>query len=503
MRNVLLLLAAGTMLTACTTEKYKAGPEVTVTENYKNRTGRRGETINPETRWWANFGDKNLNALVDEALASNLSIESARENVRAAQLTARIATSAYLPQIDAVASATASGVRRKIPTSVVKRDRNGRPVLNPDRGEDGETRYQRVTRNKPVTADTSDSSKALAGSWNINPMAWKSSKELQAEQVAANKEALYAARLDIIAAVVNAYVSAQGYGRQTEISKRALSVQNETSEITLAKVEAGSASTLDSTRARANAALTSSDIPTLEQARTQSLNQIATLLGKTPAELDSIFSKYKPVRLPRERFSEGVPAELLRNRPDIRQQERLLAAAVAAIGISEADLWPSLTLSGSVAVSRTVNSSRVYNWGIGPTLNLPLFDRGALKANVDLSKSDARQQYLAYRQTVITAVREVEDAMVALRQEQIRYSRLSTAVNELTRAETLARELNNAGTTEFKDVLDSQASLYNAQLQMADSQLQLNINYVLLCQALGGGWGGEDAEPFDVVVAKK
>lgn len=498
MRNVILLLAAGTMLTACSTEKFKPGPEITVTESYKNRTGRRGETINPETKWWANFGDHNLNALVDEALANNLSIESARENVKAAQLSARIAKSAYLPQVDAVASATASGNRRKMPTPIYLRDKSGKLIL------DSEGERQVIgSKNRWRTTATSDANKGLSGAWNINPLAWKSTRDAQAELVAANKEALYAARLDIIAAVANAYVSAQGYGRQAEISKRALAVQNETSEITTAKVEAGSASTLDSTRARANALLTSADIPTLEQARTQSLNQIATLLGKTPAELDSIFSKYQAVRLPRERFNEGVPADLLRNRPDIRQQERLLAAAVASIGIAESDLWPSLTLSGNVAVSRTINSSKVYSWGIGPSLNLPLFDRGALKAQVDLSKSDARQQYLAYRQTVITAVREVEDAMVALRQEQIRYSRLASAVSELTRAEQLARELNNAGTTEFKDVLDAQASLYNAQLQLADSQLQLNINYILLCQSLGGGWGGEDAEAYEVVAVKK
>lgn len=487
MRNIVVLLAASTFLAACSTQKFNPGPEVTLTENYKNRTGRRGETINPETKWWANFGDKNLNALVDEALARNLSIEAARERVYAAKLTARIANSAYLPQIDAVASATASGTRNKQPVVV---------------GVDPITQ-QPITKKRWVTNDTSNVSKGLNGVWIINPLAWKSTKIREQERIAAEREALYAVRLDIIAAVVNAYVSAQGYGRQAEIAKRALSVQNETSEITIAKVEAGSASTLDSTRAKANAALTSADIPVLEQAREQFMNQIATLLGKTPAELNSIFRQYKSVRLPRERFREGVPADLLRNRPDIRQQERLLAAVVADIGVAEADLWPSLTLSGNIGVSRSSNAGTVQSWAFGPSINLPIFDRGALKANVDLSKSAARQQYLAYRQTVIEAVREVEDAMVALHQEQLRHSRLATAVNELTRAEQLARELNNAGTTEFKDVLDAQAALYSAQLQLADSQLQLNVNYVLLCQALGGGWAGEDAEPYEVVVVKK
>lgn len=490
MRNAIVLLAAGSLLAACSTEKFKPGPEVELTENYKNRTGRRGETINPETKWWANFGDRNLNSLIDEALANNLSIEVARERIVAARLTARIANSAYLPQIQAVSAATVAG----------NYDKHQVKVGN---AKDPATLQKvPIIKRKWETTDSSSVNKGFNGSWVINPLAWKSTKERELERIAAQREALYAARLDIIAAVANAYLSVQGFGRQVEIAKRALSVQNETAEITIAKVEAGSASTLDSTRAKANAALTSADIPALEQAREQYRNQIATLLGKTPAELDTLFTKYRAVRLPRERFKEGVPADLLRNRPDIRQQERLLAAAVADIGVAESDLWPSLTLSGNIGVARTAQSGTNANWAFGPSINLPIFDRGAIKASVDLSKSAARQQYLAYRQTVIEAVRQVEDAMVALRQEQIRYSRLATAVNELTRAEQLARELNNAGTTEFKDVLDAQAALYSAQLQLADSQYQLNINYVLLCQALGGGWAGEDGEAYDVVVVK-
>ena len=479
MRNIIVLLAAGSLLAACSTEKFNPGPEVRLTETYKYRAGLRGETIHPDTKWWSNFGDRNLNSLIDEALAENLSIEAARERVKSAKFTARIADSAYLPQVDAVKSATVSGSRDRQDTNGVAR--GGR---------------------KWVTANSSSVSKGLTGSWFINPMAWKSTKEREEERIASEREALNAARLDIIAAVANAYVSVQGLGRQIEIAQRSLSVQNETADITNAKVEAGSASTLDSTRAKANAALTSADIPALQQARDQYVNQIATLLGKTPAEFDSLYTKYRTVRRPKVSFSEGIPADLLRNRPDIRQQERLLASAVADIGVAEADLWPSLTLSGSVSASRVANVGRTASWAFGPSINLPIFDRGALKANVDLSKSGARLQYLAYRQTVIEAARQVEDAVVALRQEQQRHSRLATAVSELTKAEQLARELNNAGTTEFSDVLDAQEALYGAQLQLASSATQLSINYVLLCQALGGGWAGEEAETYTLVVKK-
>jgi len=479
MRNVIVLLAAGSLLAACSTEKFIAGPEVKLTENYKYRAGLRGETIHPDTKWWANFGDRNLNSLVDEALAANLSIEAARERVKAAQSTAKIANNAYLPQVDAVSAATLSGQRENV---------TSRSSLT---GKIADRSWR--------TTNTSSVSKGLDGSWFINPMAWRSTKEREQERIESERESLNAARLDIISAVADAYVNVQGLGRQIEIAKRSLNVQNETADITIAKVEAGSASTLDSTRAKANAALTSSDIPALEQQRLQYINLIATLLGKTPAELDSLYTKYNAVKRPRVRFSEGIPADLLRNRPDIRQQERLLAAAVADIGVAESDLWPQLVLSGNITASRTANAGKVVNWNLGPSITVPIFNRGALHAAVDLSKSNARQQYLAYRQTVIEAARQVEDAVVALQQEQKRASRLATAVAEFTKAEQLARELNNAGTTEFSDVLDAQESLYGAQLQLAETSKQLNINYVALCQALGGGWAGEDVETYTLV----
>jgi len=115
-----------------------------------------------------------------------------------------------------------------------------------------------------------------------------------------------------------------------------------------------------------------------------------------------------------------------------------------------------------------------------------------LKANVDLSKSSARIQYLAYRQAVLTAVQDVEDALIALKAEQRRNAQLAIAVSEYSKAEALARQLNDAGTTEFSDVLLAQASLYSAQLQYAASSMLLATNYVDLCQALGGGWSGDE-----------
>lgn len=459
MKKYLLFITFGSLLAACSGETFVPGPDISLSPTYKQGSVVRGETIDPTTKWWANFGDANLNRLIDDALAQNISIEQARERIKVARYSARIAGSTYLPQIEASASATKSGAHTEGQKSV----------------------------------NTSNASAGLSGAWLLDYLGAKSTAEARQADIEQQKEALNTARLAVIAGVANAYLSAQGLGRQIVIAQKALAVQNDTARITTAKLDAGTASALDSTRAKGAAALTAADIPTLQQAREQAINQIAILLAKEPAEFDNLFTKYTPVRRPRVKFSNGIPADLLRNRPDVRQAEWALKTAVAEIGIAEADLYPSISLSGTLNASiAQVGNISSQTWGFGPSISIPIFDRGRLKANVDLSKSSARIQYLAYRQAVLTAVQDVEDSMIALKAEQRRNAQLAIAVSEYSKAEALARQLNDAGTTEFSDVLLAQASLYSAQLQYAASSMLLATNYVDLCQALGGGWSGDE-----------
>jgi multidrug efflux system outer membrane protein len=320
----------------------------------------------------------------------------------------------------------------------------------------------------------------------------KSTQEEGQASIEVQKEALNAARLDLIYSMTSAYLTALGLNQEIAIAQKSLSVQKETLGITQAKVEAGSASTLDSTSASASVALTAADIPALQQSREESIHQIALLLGKEPSALQGVFGKYKPLPRPKVKFSEGIPADLIRNRPDIREAERQLQVAAAEIGISKAALYPTLSLSGTYT-STTIGANSATNiWSLGPSITLPIFDRGRLYKAVDLSRSEARQQYLTYRQTVIAAVGAVEDALVALRSERIRHARLSEAVAEYTKAESLARQLYSSGSSGFTDVLTAQASLYSAQKQLAVSSLTLSVDYATLCYALGGGWAGNE-----------
>jgi NodT family efflux transporter outer membrane factor (OMF) lipoprotein len=455
-KNLVVLAAFAALMSSCSTN-FIAGPDITLTPHFKEKVATKGETIQPTTTWWANFGDSNLNRLVDEALAENLNVETARERVRQARIVARVNVGAYLP---------AGGVNASITRS----------HTNPE-GQPSAT----VTNN----------SATVGPSWTLNPFGWAKTSEREKANIEVAKENLNDARLTVIAGIATAYMNAQGIGRQIEIAKKSLAVQNNTTQITKAKLEAGSASALDEAQASAQAALTAADIPQLEQARLQYINQIAILLGKEPAALDNLFTKYNAIKRPKVKFNEGIPADLLRNRPDVRLAEQDLNYALADIGVAEADRLPTITLSGSVGPGRS-NGVSYNGWSFGPSLNIPIFNQGTLKAAVDLNKSTAKVQYLAYKSAVLTAVKDVEDALVALRKEREHYSRLSVAVSEYRRALELAQQLYDAGNTEFSDVLLAQDSLYTAELQLAQSSQQLALNYIALCQALGGGWAGDE-----------
>jgi NodT family efflux transporter outer membrane factor (OMF) lipoprotein len=485
MKKILLLLAAGTMLSACNSN-YVPGPDIKLESHYKARDVRKGKTIAPDTKWWANFSDPVLNSLINEALASNISVEQARERIREARFSARIIKGGYFPSLNGQLGATDGESTTKLDKSTIVWVPNHPAPGNPFQPMKG---HWAPTGNRPTTTDTSAATAGLAATWTLDFGA-RPSAEQQTYLVEAQKEGLNSTRLDIIAGVTNAYLNVQGLGQQIIIAQKSLAVQNNTAEITKAKLEAGSVSALDSTRATAQASLTAADIPQLEQARQQAINQIAVLLGREPAEVGNIF-KFKSVRYPRVKFSEGIPADLLRNRPDVRVAQLQLQAQMAAIGVAEAEQYPSLTLSGNVGVSTNVGSN-TGTWSFGPSINIPIFQGGRIKANINLNKSEARIAYLQYKQTVLTAVQDVEDAMIAVRAEQERHARLTKAVADLTKAEALARQLNESGTTEFKDVLDAQADLYNAELSLAQSTQQVNLNYVALCQALGGGWFGDE-----------
>jgi NodT family efflux transporter outer membrane factor (OMF) lipoprotein len=188
----------------------------------------------------------------------------------------------------------------------------------------------------------------------------------------------------------------------------------------------------------------------------------------------------------------GLPSELAHRRPDIREAEAQLHAATASIGAAKADFFPKVTLSGSVAIQAT-QFTNLGSWGArsysaGPSLSLPLFEGGQLRATLALREAQQQEAAINYRKTVLSAFRDVDDAMTGYATEQSRRDRLDESVRASRRALEIADKRYNRGISNYLDVLTAQKTLLTNEEQLADSTATVTTNLVALYKALGGGW---------------
>ena len=212
----------------------------------------------------------------------------------------------------------------------------------------------------------------------------------------------------------------------------------------------------------------------------------------------------KPVKAipkPKLPMPTGIPADILLTRPDVRLAERQYAQYTAKVGQAEAARYPSVSLTGSIATSGSqlgdLGKSSSISWSFGPSLSVPIFNAGKLKAAVEVAQAQRDQYFIAYRSSILTALEDVENAMVSLAQERIKSSKLSVSARHYREAASLARSLYQSGTTSFLDLLEADRSLYSAEDSLLSSQVAISTDYIALNKALGGGWSGavEVAKP--------
>jgi len=222
------------------------------------------------------------------------------------------------------------------------------------------------------------------------------------------------------------------------------------------------------------------------------MHLLGVLLGQEPLSLAGALEHSQPIPAGPPAIPAGLPSDLLRQRADIRRSERQLASSTAQIGVAVADLFPRFFLTGSTGL-QTINLSKIadpasFFWSAGPTMTWPLFQGGAIHANIRLANARQEESLAAYQQSVLTALQEVEDALVAYAKEQAHHKALSDAVASDREALDLATKLYSHGRTDFLNVLDSQRTLYAAQDALAQSEQALSTDLVTLYKALGGGW---------------
>lgn len=453
-------LAVGcTVLAGCKSTSVPR-PEIILPTAYTASRGNPlGETPS-YTRWWQAFNDPQLNTLVKRGLGANLDIRQAYERLVSANAALRGAGAGGRPQLDAGA------------------------------GVSGYSSRSSTTHQTGVRATGS-----LDFRWGID--LWgryrneRRAKEARRAAAAANLRVI---RLAYLADLTSSYIDLQYFRHAIAAANQNIASYRKTLSLTRDMLSAGIATNLDVAQTKALVDAARAELPPLYKGRDGSANRIATLLGMTA--IDFTRKLPKATRQPRPRakaglgYGTGVPADLLRNRPDIRREEFLLAASAADIGVAEAQLYPALTLSGSLdgsAIFASSNPATALTWSFGPSLLAPILDGRRLRANVDIAKADTRAQYLAWRKSVLKAVEEVQTAMAAVKRSNEQVQAYRRMLRSYQKARELARESYRGGTGIILDVLGVERSLSEGRLALADSLRQLAKDYVSLQVAIGGG----------------
>ncbi len=411
------------------------------------------------SNWWSTLNDPVLTSLEERAVKANLDLRSAEAKVRQAQAQRNIAKAGLLPTVTADGSATGT-----------------RSSSRAGSGSFGQSYSAGVTASWEP-----DFYNKLHGQIAIYEA------DLQSAQ-----ESLRDVLVSLTAEVALDYVDIRNYQEQLAVTRDNLKSQRETYDLTVARFDSGLVTQLDVVQARQTVESTEASIPALETSLQQSINALALLLGERPGVLDAEMKKVAPVPGVPAEVAIGVPADLLRRRPDIRAAERDVAAQSAQVGVTEADLYPSFTLSGALNLSSLslVNlftpAALAGNAAGGVTHTI--FSRGKIREQVKVQNALLDQKIVTYESTVLTALKDVENALVAFGQEQERHKSLKAAAGSAGQALAMSRELYSAGLKTFLDVLESQRTLLSAQNALAQSNANITTDLVRLYKALGGGW---------------
>jgi outer membrane protein, multidrug efflux system len=424
--------------------------------------------------WWKTFGDDNLTSLVERAISNNLDVAIARERLREARASLR-----YTKASTQLPSGNLNGTYSHSKTST---DNPQIPKLG------GGSLI-------PATYDAYQAS--FDASYEIDLFGGvRHQVEASAAEAQSYEENLRNTLVSTVAEVARDYLQLRQYQEQLAVAKRTGAARKDTLRITQVRYKAGLVTDLDAANAAASLAATQASIPAIESNADQMIHALSVLLGQNPAGLSEELRKQGAIPATPAEIPVGLPSELLRRRPDIRQSERTVAAAVARVGVQVASLFPSISLTaqygGQSGSSLNLLNAAARFFTLGPQLKWGLLNYPATKANIRTAEARQEQQYLTYKKTVLGAFQDVENALVSYRKEKERYTALQEQVQHETKAADLAMTRYTKGLTNFLNVLDAQRSLYTAEDSLVQSRAALDIDMVSLFKSLGGGWERND-----------
>jgi NodT family efflux transporter outer membrane factor (OMF) lipoprotein len=425
--------------------------------------------------WWQHLGDALLTRFITQAMQASPDVQSARAKLRQARAQRRLAFGNLWPTINASSSAqhtetSQSGV------------------------EGGPNGAQNV---------------GVSGSQDLYDVGFDASWE--PDIVGGQRRALEAARADeeaswatlrqtyvtLAAEVARNYVDARSAQARIVIAQANLASQSETLALTEWRVQAGLTSSLDAEQARTNVEQVRAAIPVLETSLAEAEHRLAVLMGQAPGALHDDLATAAPIPHVPAPLTIGIPADILRQRPDVAAAERTLAAATARIGEAAAARYPNLTLSGSVGlqamtIGALTNGSSLAASVLGK-LAQTVFDGGRISTQIDIQNAAQEQSLANYKAAVLGALEDVENALVSIANSQARATALTRAVESARNAALLARDRYTAGIIDFQVVLDTERTVLTVEESLNGAQADNVTAAIQLYKALGGGWSPDEA----------
>jgi NodT family efflux transporter outer membrane factor (OMF) lipoprotein len=410
--------------------------------------------------WWNSLGDETLCRLIEWSLLNNRDLRSARSKVRESRASLGISRAALLPWLDSANSWTVS--------------------------------------------DTSENSTSLGQKFEISHLGIDASWEIDifggrhqdtaagTATLEADYAALHAAWVSLSSEVALNYISLRTLRERLAVAEQNLVLQTETLGLLESRYAAGFIDSLALDQARYAIEQTNAAIPPIKISIETTMNALSVLTGSVPGSLEEILGDRRPLPVPKAARLTGIPADSLRQRPDIKAAERRLASALARVKSAEADRFPRFYLSGSIGLESLTGGSLFskdsFGFSFGPRITLPIFHGRAIKNNIEVQKERAEQLLAAYEGTVLAAAAEVRDALAASAQEMERNASLRSGAASARAALDVAKDKYNNGLTDFSNVITSQQALLALEEAIAISDGQMTSNAVRVYKAMGGGW---------------
>jgi NodT family efflux transporter outer membrane factor (OMF) lipoprotein len=411
--------------------------------------------------WWTKFNDPTLDGLVQTAYLQNLDLQTAGTRILEARAQRNIAAGNLFPQSQ---SAIAAYVRGQIGKNFAV----------------------------PIPGELNLFATGFNASWEAD--FWgRYRRTITASQAAldASVDGYRDALVMLLADVATNYVQYRTNQQRLEYARRNVEIQTSTLDLAQTRFDVGTTTELDVQQAKSNLAQTASTIPPLEIGLRQAGNSLCILLGIPAADLSAML-EVKPIPAAPVDLAVGIPAELLRRRPDVRRAERDVAAQSEQIGIATADFYPRLSINGFIGYTgnnlKDLFSSKGFTGIVFPTFQWNILNYGRIMNNVRAQDANFRGKVLTYQQTVLRAGREVENALVAFMQTQVQARRLEESVAAAERSVELVTDQYRGGITDFNRVFNTQATLVNQQDQLAVARGNIALNLIAVYKALGGGW---------------